>query len=84
MSIIVTVEMIWENFWLSFLWCDTQAKAYYRKAQALEALGKDVEALALWRQALKHQPEDAQIRRKLRAAAPRAQSCWGLEQSCLG
>lgn len=54
------------------------AKAYYRKAQALEALGKDVEALALWRQALKHQPEDALIRRKLRAAASavRTQRSW--------
>ena len=75
--------MIWGNLWLSSWWC-AQAKAYYRKAQALEALGKDVEALALWRQALKHQPEDARIRRKLRAAAPRtqrSQSCWMLEQS---
>eukprot|EP00435_Cladocopium_sp_Y103_P023987 s3036_g5.t2 len=54
------------------------AKAYYRKAQALEALGKDVEALAVWRQALKHQPEDALIRRKLRAAAStvRTQRSW--------
>lgn len=45
-----------------------EAKALYRKALALEGLGMD--ALPIWRQALRQQPHDALLRRKLREAAP--------------
>lgn len=47
------------------------AKAFYRKATALEALGREVEALPLWRAALQEAPEDAAIRRCLATALGR-------------
>ncbi|CAK9009393.1 unnamed protein product [Durusdinium trenchii] len=57
---------------------EKSAKAYYRKALALEGLGLDVQALPMWQKALREAPKDPMIRQKLTKAIEKVkeQRCW--------